>query len=148
MSQNSDNVRDFSQIKSKKNQRVEMQQPSSKPLDNTLSMNTIQREERQNLLTSNGDGDDNLTDFEDEDDFRDNRSGGRKISEGGTTPGQEKTELQKHWLWGNWILLAMLAMLCFSSCNLIIGELSQMGMESVHYFCSGSLLFSIMYFTY
>ena len=124
MSQNSDNVRDFSQIKSKKNQRVEMQQPSSKPLDNTLSMNTIQREERQNLLTSNGDGDDNLTDFEDEDDFRDNRSGGRKNSAVGTTPGQEQTDLQKHWLWGNWILLAMLAMLCFSSCNLIIGELS------------------------
>ena len=39
-------------------------------------------------------------------------------------------------------------MISFSVCNIFIGEISDMGMESVNYFCSGSLIFSIGYFIY
>lgn len=53
---------------------------------------------------------------------------------------------KKHWLWDNWILLALASTLSFSICNMFIGEISDMGLASVEYFCSGSLLFSIAYF--
>lgn len=55
---------------------------------------------------------------------------------------------EKHWLWDNWVLLAMAAMISFSICNIFIGEISDLGMSSISYFCSGSLIFSIVYFIY
>ena len=48
----------------------------------------------------------------------------------------------------NWILLALLRVFSFASCNLLIGELSSKGVESMNYYCSGSLVFSIAYFLY
>ena len=162
--QNSDNVKDFSQISrsssskktTKTTQRVEMQRPSGNqgPLDSsnscTLSKNTIQREERQNLLASHGEGDDNLTDFEEEDDFRDNlgRRGRQLAGEDEATSQGSAPASNGHWLWSNWILLALLGVFSFALCNLLIGELSSKGVESMNYYCSGSLVFSIAYFLY
>ena len=124
-----------------------MQRPINQPSGSStlLSNNTIQRENRQNLLTSHGDGDDNLTDFEEEDDYRENHRGQRGEA---TQEDAGANDSNKHWLWGNWILLAILGMLSFSSCNMFIGELATMGMESIYYFCSGSLLFSVLFFLY
>ena len=99
------------------------------------------------MLASNGTtdgGDENLTDFEDEDDFRENHRSRRRSG----TASNLDDQSPKHWLWGNWILLGILACLSFSSCNVFIGELSQMGLSSTHYFCTGSLVFSIAYFAY
>ena len=42
----------------------------------------------------------------------------------------------------------MLSLISFSTTNLLIGNLSALGMGSVNYFCLGSLLFSLCYFTY
>ena len=58
----------------------------------------------------------------------------------------QDSNVKPHWLWGNWILLAMLASISFVICNFFIGKISDMGPQSVYYFCSGSLLFSILYF--
>ena len=52
----------------------------------------------------------------------------------------------KHWLWGNWISLSIAAMLSFSVCNIFIGSLSSMGIKSIYYFNSGSLIFALGYF--
>ena len=66
------------------------------------------------------------------------------ISAGNQEPKSVQTE--KHWLWDNWILLAILAALSYSACNIFISELSDMGAESLCFFSSGSLLGSIIYF--
>ena len=55
---------------------------------------------------------------------------------------------KKHWLWSNWILLTILAVVSFSIANLLIGSLSLLGLSSIHYFNSGALLISIIYFVY
>ena len=102
------------------------------------------------MLASQGEegGDDNLTDFEEEgegDDFRDGPVS-RRGQDGGNASSPEGPT--GHWLWNNWILLALLGVVSFASCNLLIGELSSLGVESMNYYCSGSLLFSISYFLY
>jgi drug/metabolite transporter (DMT)-like permease len=53
---------------------------------------------------------------------------------------------QKHWLWGNWVLLALTASVTFTTCNLLIGEISLLGMASCYYFNTGYLVISILYF--
>ena len=53
-----------------------------------------------------------------------------------------------HWLWGNWILLTTLSMASFATGNLLIGNLSALGLASINYYCTGALLFSIAYFYY
>ena len=61
----------------------------------------------------------------------------------------QQTEEKKtfsQWLWKSWIALALLAVVSFSVCNIFIGRLSDLGIKSVNYFNSGSLLFSILYF--
>ena len=58
----------------------------------------------------------------------------------------QEGQTSSHWLWDNWILLAMLAMLSFTTCNLFIAEISDLGISSIYFFCSGSLLFSLCYF--
>ena len=58
----------------------------------------------------------------------------------------DEDEEKPHWFWGNWIALAVAAMTMFAICNCFIGELSDMGVEALEYFCSGSLLVSIVYF--
>ena len=55
---------------------------------------------------------------------------------------------KKHWLWDSWILLSMIAMLSFTICNFFISEISDLGVTGLLYFCPGSLIFSICYFTY
>ena len=40
-----------------------------------------------------------------------------------------------------------MSVLSFSICNWFIIGLTEMGAKSLYYFCSGSLLFSIIYFT-
>ena len=65
---------------------------------------------------------------------------------GATAQNDDAKNADKHWLWDNWQLLAMAAMLSFSVCNMFIGNISQMGLKSVEYFCSGSLLLSLVYF--
>lgn len=42
----------------------------------------------------------------------------------------------------------MLASVCFTTANLLIGSLSELGMRACFYFCSGSLVFSAGYFIY
>ena len=37
-------------------------------------------------------------------------------------------------------------MVSFVVCNLMIGEIANMGIVSINYFCSGSLLVSTIYF--
>ena len=93
------------------------------------------------MLTSHGEGDENLTDFEEEEDYR-------VVSRHSNSHTNEDQYQNRHWLWGNWILLAMIATLSFSTCNIFIGEISDLGMQSVNYFCTGSLFFSIGYFIY
>ena len=56
--------------------------------------------------------------------------------------------IEKHWLWDNWILLSMIAMLGFTTCNFFIGSLSDLGVKGLIFFCPGSLIFSICYFLY
>ena len=52
-------------------------------------------------------------------------------------------------IWDNWIILALLANVSFSTANLLIGSLSsELGIKSSFYFCSGSLTLSILYFIY
>lgn len=43
--------------------------------------------------------------------------------------------------------LGLLALFCFSTANVLLGNLAELGMRSTHYYCSGSLFFSIAYFT-
>ena len=59
-----------------------------------------------------------------------------------------KPTKRKHWLWDNWILLSMLSLISFSTTNLLIGNLSPLGMGSVNYFCLGTIIASTCYFTY
>ena len=67
---------------------------------------------------------------------------GEKAAEGSKPP------KKKHWLWDNWILLSMLSLISFSTTNLLIGNLSALGMGSVNYFCLGSIIASLCYFAY
>ena len=53
---------------------------------------------------------------------------------------------QKHWFWGNWILLSLASACCFTCANLIIGQLSSLGWNSVFYYNSGALALAIGYF--
>ena len=53
---------------------------------------------------------------------------------------------EKHGLWDNWMLLAIMAMLCFSGCNIFLSNISFSSFGSLNYFCSGALAFSIFYF--
>lgn len=39
-----------------------------------------------------------------------------------------------------------MACICFGSCNLFIGEVANLGIGSINYFNSGSLLFAVVYF--
>ena len=40
-------------------------------------------------------------------------------------------------------------MISFATCNLIIGTLSNLdGMDSINYFCSGAVIFTVGYFIY
>ena len=42
----------------------------------------------------------------------------------------------------------MIALLAFTTANFFIGEISDLGVKGLTYFCPGSLLFSICYFLY
>ena len=55
----------------------------------------------------------------------------------------------KHWLKDNWVLLSIGSMISFSTANLIIGTLAKLpGLQSVNYFCTGCIVFTIGYFIY
>ena len=58
----------------------------------------------------------------------------------------ENAAKPKHWFWGNWIILSAMSVLSFSICNWFIAGLTEMGAKSIYYFCSGSLVFAIVYF--
>lgn len=53
-----------------------------------------------------------------------------------------------HWLPNNWIFLTLGAVIFFATANLLIGEIANIGMVGITYFCSGSLLVTICYFIY
>ena len=48
--------------------------------------------------------------------------------------------------WNNWVILSLIATVCFCSCNLMIGELSGLGLPMLYYYNSGSLVFTVGYF--
>ena len=45
----------------------------------------------------------------------------------------------------SWILMALGAMLCFASANLLINEISPLGIDAIDYYNSGALVFCILY---
>jgi hypothetical protein len=49
-------------------------------------------------------------------------------------------------IWGNWIICSLVNTGLFSMSDLLIGSLSAIGMQSVFYYNSGSLLFTVCYF--
>lgn len=56
--------------------------------------------------------------------------------------------IKKHWLWSSWIALAICAAVSFTIANVFIGKISALGIKSVNYFNTGSLIFSIFFFIY
>lgn len=62
-------------------------------------------------------------------------------------PGEKDNANEKcPWLMGNWIILSLLAAVCFALCNLFIGEIAPLGISGNYYYNTGSLLFSAGYF--
>jgi len=134
-------VIDFTRIgNGPKRTRVEMQGSSNH--EALLSNSTIQRDERERLLRqqeTEGATADGI-----EEDELDLQEEGHRVQIHDRRA--EEDEVKPHWLWGNWIALATAACIMFAVCNFFIGEISDMGASALEYFCSGSLLVSIVYF--
>jgi hypothetical protein len=62
------------------------------------------------------------------------------------THDDESLKVQEHWYWDSWVLLALSATCCFASGNLVIAELSYLGVGSIMYFSFGSLVVTLLYF--
>ena len=54
--------------------------------------------------------------------------------------------MSKHWFWDNWIILSFMAVLSFTIANYFISAISGMGVRTLYYFSTGSLVFAIIYF--
>jgi hypothetical protein len=55
-------------------------------------------------------------------------------------------KVNNHWLWGNWVILSLMAAIVWAACNLFIGELAELGVGGIFYFNTGSLFFTGGYF--
>jgi hypothetical protein len=112
-----------------------------------ISNSTVQREEREQLLRGNET--EGYTGVEDDLDLQEEGhrvDGIKRHDKENNEDDSGSNRRQKHWLWDNWILTAIGALVSFAVCNLFIGEISDMGISAIEYFCSGSLVFSICYF--
>ena len=64
-------------------------------------------------------------------------------------PKEPERKRPRHWFKDNWVLLSILSLISFSTANLIIGTLAKLpGLQSVNYFCTGCIVFTIGYFIY
>ena len=71
----------------------------------------------------------------------------RTLSFESSTPGSNaKIGKETGSLMNNWIFLVLMAMLSFSSANLCISKLSELGIKMVFYYGSGSLLICAGFF--
>lgn len=60
--------------------------------------------------------------------------------------GEQKEDKRKcAWFAGSWVLTALGAMLSFASANLLINELSPLGIDAISYYNSGALVFCLLY---
>ena len=117
-----------------------------------LSESTLQQQEREKLLKQSINETIGSTGIQDEDEDLDLQKKNHRVDGGARKDGAQtvisEIIIEKHWLWDSWILLSMIAMLCFTTCNFFISEISDLGVKGLLYFCPGSLIFSICYFIY
>ena len=98
--------------------------------DMHLSNNSLQREERQHLF------DNERSELEQEEIFPEAPKEG------------DEEAVVAHWFWDSWVFLSIVAALMFSIYNVFMGELADLGLKSLYYLGSGSLIPSLAYFIY
>jgi len=111
-------------------------------INEEISDETLKRQERQHLLQGRPLEKEELEnefdfDFEEE-----------SLPQEYNTSESSDDVSEKHGLWDNWMLLAIMAMICFSGCNILLTNISFDSLGSLNYFCSGALAFSILYFIF